>query len=70
MFLVPSNRWLSALLVLMTLTIFTVDTFSPLDMAIAVMYVVVVLLSASVWQRRGVMLATGVCMALTLASYG
>jgi two-component system sensor kinase FixL len=70
MFLVSSTRWLSALLVLMTMAIFTVDTFSPLDMAIAVMYVVVVLLSASVWRRRGVMLATGVCMLLTLASYG
>jgi PAS domain S-box-containing protein len=60
---------MSALLICLTLLIFALDTFSPLDMAIAVMYVVVVLLSGSVWQRRGVLLATAVCMALTVTSY-
>ncbi|NGZ83669.1 sensor histidine kinase [Duganella aceris] len=60
---------MSALLILLTLSIFALDTFTPLDMAIAVMYVVVVLLSASVWQRRGVLLTVGVCLTLTLTSY-
>jgi PAS domain S-box-containing protein len=60
---------MSALLICLTLLIFAVDTFTPLDMAVAVMYVVVVLLSASVWQRRGVLLVTGICMGLTVASY-
>ena len=66
---VPSTPMLSALLIFLTLLIFALDTFSPLDMAIAVMYVVVVLLSASVWQRRGVLLTSAVCMALTVVSY-
>ena len=66
---VPSTPWMSALLICLTLLIFALDTFSPLDMAIAVMYVVVVLLSASVWQRRGVLLVTAVCMAMTVISY-
>ncbi|MHA4870968.1 sensor histidine kinase [Duganella sp. PWIR1] len=60
---------MSALLIFLMLLIFAIDTFSPLDMAIAVMYVVVVLLSASIWARRGVLLATGACLALTLLSY-
>ncbi|WP_343729293.1 ATP-binding protein [Duganella sp.] len=51
------------------LLIFAIDTFSPLDMAIAVMYVVVVLLSAGIWARRGVLLATAACLGLTLLSY-
>ena len=60
---------MSALLVLLMLSIFGIDTFSPLDMAIAVMYVVVVLLSAHIWERRGVLLATAGCLALTILSY-
>lgn len=66
---VPRTPWMSALLIFLMLLIFTIDTFSPLDMAIAVMYVVVVLLSSSIWGRRGVLQATGACMALTLLSY-
>ena len=69
MFRVPSTPWLSGLLICLTLSIFAVDTFTPLDMAVAVMYVVVVLLSASVWQRRGVLLVTGICLTLTVTSY-
>nr|WP_315251459.1 ATP-binding protein [uncultured Duganella sp.] len=66
---VPRTPWMSALLIVLMLLIFAIDTFSPLDMAIAVMYVVVVLLSASIWQRRGVLLATGGCLLLTFLSY-
>jgi PAS domain S-box-containing protein len=60
---------MSALLIAMMLLIFAIDTLSPLDMAIAVMYVVVVLVSAGVWQRRGVLLISAACMVLTVASY-
>jgi len=66
---VPGTPLMSALLIFLTLLIFALDTFTPLDMAIAVMYVVVVLLSASMWRRRGVLLTSAVCMALTLVSY-
>ena len=60
---------MSALLVVLSLSIFAIDTFTPLDMAIAVMYVVVVLLSVNMWQRNGVILTSTVCLALTVLSY-
>jgi len=63
---VPGSPLLSILLVAVTIMIFVVDTFTDLDVAIAVMYVVVVLLSASVWKRRGVILTTIACLMLTL----
>ena len=66
---VQGSPLLSILLVGLTLIIFAVDAFTPLDVAIAVMYVVVVLLSASVWRRRGVMLTSAVCLCLTLLAY-
>src|SRR5437879_11014902 len=34
--------------------IFLIDTFTPLDIAIAVLYVIVVLIAANFMQRRGV----------------
>jgi two-component system, LuxR family, sensor kinase FixL len=49
--------------------IFLIDTFTPLDIAIAVLYVVVVLIAASLFQRRGVLLVSSACLALTLLSY-
>jgi PAS domain S-box-containing protein len=60
---------MSALLIFLMLLIFAIDTFSPLDMAIAVMYVIVVLVSAGIWARRGVLLATASCLGLTVLSY-
>jgi len=50
--------------------IFAVDALTPLDVAIAVLYVAVVLLSVAVWPRRGVIAVTGLCIALTLIAYG
>src|SRR6478735_2318064 len=49
--------------------IFVVDTASTLDMAIAVLYCVVVLMGASFLQRRGVLLLSSACLALTVLSY-
>ncbi|MFG1432407.1 ATP-binding protein [Xanthobacter sp. V2C-8] len=49
--------------------IFLIDTFSPLDMAIAVLYVVVVLIAAGVAEQRGLLLIGGTCIALTLLSF-
>jgi two-component system sensor kinase FixL len=49
--------------------IFLVDTTTPLDIAIAVLYVVVVLLAANFLQRRGVLLVTAACLALTVLSF-
>ena len=49
--------------------IFLVDTVTPLDIAIAVLYVVVVLLAANFLQRRGVLLVAAACLALTVLSF-
>jgi two-component system sensor kinase FixL len=51
------------------LGIFVFDTATTLDIAVAVLYVVVVLLSANFLQRRGVLIVASGCMALTVLSY-
>ena len=50
------------------IAIFAVDTATTLDIAIAVLYVVVVLLSANFVARRGVLLVASGCAALTVTS--
>jgi PAS domain S-box-containing protein len=49
--------------------IFVADTFSPLGMAVAVLYVLVVLMVAGFSGRRGVVGATITCVLLSLTSY-
>jgi PAS domain S-box-containing protein len=49
--------------------IFVVDTFTPLEGAVAVLYVVVVLIAANYLQRRGILLVSLGCVALTVSSY-
>jgi PAS domain S-box-containing protein len=54
---------------MLAIAIFVIDTLTTLDIAIAVLYVVVVLLAANVLQRRGVLLVSSGCMALTVVAY-
>lgn len=49
--------------------IFIFDTVSPLQFAVAVLYVVVVLIAATYYQRRAVLIAAGGCAALTILSF-
>jgi PAS domain S-box-containing protein len=49
--------------------IFVVDTFTILDIAIAVLYVVVVLMAATFLPRRGVLVVASGCAALTVLGY-
>jgi class 3 adenylate cyclase len=49
--------------------IFVFDTFSPLQFAVAVLYVVVILIVATRYRRRGMLLTAGICAALTVVSY-
>lgn len=49
--------------------IFIFDTFSPLQFAVAVLYVVVVLIAATRYQRRAVLIAAVGCSALTILSF-
>src|SRR4051812_24259543 len=53
----------------LAVAIFAIDTISTLDIAIAVLYAVVVLMGANFLQRRGVLLLSSACLALTVLSY-
>ena len=55
---------------LFAIAVFIVDTVTPLDIAVAVLYVVVVLLAAQYVSRRDVLIVAVGCIALTLLSYG
>ncbi|MGV3742522.1 MAG: response regulator [Burkholderiaceae bacterium] len=61
--------WLSASAVILTLCIFIVDAFTPLSIAIAVLYGAVILMVSPAWSRRAVMAMTVLCMTLTLIAY-
>jgi class 3 adenylate cyclase len=49
--------------------IFIFDTLSPLQFAVAVLYVVVVLIAGTYYQRRGVLSAAAACGVLTVLSF-
>jgi class 3 adenylate cyclase len=49
--------------------IFIFDTVSPLQFAVAVLYVVVVLVAATSYQRRVVLMTSGACVGLAVLSY-
>ncbi len=51
------------------ITIFAIDTFTPLGIAVAVLYVVVVLMAGRFLERRGVLLVSAACLALTISSH-
>ena len=51
------------------LAIFVIDTFTILDIAIAVLYAVVVLVASSFLGRRGVIVVASTCAALTVLGY-
>ncbi|MPZ38295.1 MAG: PAS domain S-box protein [Rhizobiales bacterium] len=54
---------------LFALAVFIVDTMTPLDIAVAVLYVLVVLIAANYFQFRGVLLVSMGCLALTVVGY-
>jgi len=51
------------------IAVFIVDTVTPLDIAVAVLYVLVVLLAANYFQLRGVLLVSMGCLTLTVLSF-
>src|SRR4051812_12133146 len=66
----PAPRSMLLVAAGLAIAIFFLDTFSPLDIAIAVLYVVVVLIAGSVLQSRGEVLAVSAfCLALTVSAY-
>src|SRR5258705_8796385 len=64
----PSTLQVALMLVGVTV-IFAIDTFAPLNIAIAVLYAVVVIASADFLGRRGILLVCAVCVLQTLLSY-
>jgi PAS domain S-box-containing protein len=55
--------------VLFAIAVFIIDTFTPLGIAVAVLYVVVVLMAGRFFQRPGVFFVGFACIALTILSY-
>src|SRR5215475_6330533 len=64
-----TSRILPVIAVAFALLIFAIDTEIPLGMAVAVLYVVVVLMAVSFTDRRGVLATSVACAVLTLSSY-
>jgi len=62
----PASRLIAGALAII---IFLIDTFTPLDIAIAVLYVIVVLMAANFLRRRGVVLVSLACAGLTILSF-
>ena len=64
-----NSRMLLLLATLLAAGIFAVDTIDPFTGAVAVLYVVVLLLAASALRRRGIVLTAFACAALTILSF-
>ncbi|MGF6496002.1 PAS domain S-box-containing protein [Luteibacter sp. 621] len=64
-----ASSWLSTAGTLLAVAVFIVDTFTPLQGAVAVVYLVVVLLVAAAGSRAAIMGAVAGCSLLTVASY-
>jgi C4-dicarboxylate-specific signal transduction histidine kinase len=65
----PGRRALGLSAGLLALAIFAVDSFTPLEGAVAVLYVLVVLIAARTGRRRDILTAAGASLALTLIGY-
>ena len=65
----PRSKAAAVIAVALTLGIFVVDTVTPYGFAVAVLYVIVVLLAGSFLRRRGVLLVAAGCIALAIVSF-
>jgi len=53
----------------LAITIFLVDTLSDLGIAVAVLYVIVILIAVGFTTARGLLLVSAACLTLTIAAY-
>ncbi len=69
--LLPKSKFqfYPAIALLGATSIFLIDTFTPLDIAIAVLYVAVIMISANFLSREGLLAIAAVCVFLTVASF-
>ncbi|MBK1838658.1 sensor histidine kinase [Azospirillum sp. YIM B02556] len=65
----PNDRRIGILAVPLSLTVFIVDTFTDIESAIAVLYVLVLLLGATALSRRGLLRAVSGCALLAVLSF-
>jgi C4-dicarboxylate-specific signal transduction histidine kinase len=63
------QTWLLLLAMVLAPAVFTIDTFTEIESAIAVLYVLVLLLAADEISRRGVIALAAICGGLTLLSF-
>lgn len=66
----PFTAFIPLLACALTFFIFVIDTFTPLDIAIAVLYGAVILLASYFCSRRSIIALTGLCLLLALVAYG
>ncbi|MBN9059028.1 MAG: serine/threonine protein kinase, partial [Rhizobiales bacterium] len=64
------SRYSPVAAILLAAAIFLFDTLTQFDVAIAVLYVAVVLLSVNFTGRRGTLAVAAICIGLTLLSFG
>ena len=64
-----SRRWMAAGAAVLAAVIFIFDTFSSMEIAIAALYVVVLVMSLRFSDQRGIALIAAGCAALTIAGY-
>lgn len=64
-----TSPFLPAIALVAAIGIFLIDTLTPLGIAVAVLYVVVLFLAASFLERHGVLIVAAACVALTVGSY-
>jgi two-component system sensor kinase FixL len=62
-------RFLPIVALAFAVGVFIIDTFVEVDIAIAVLYVAVVLLSITFCERRGVLAVSAACMGLTVLAF-
>ena len=62
-------RLLAALIAVLIAVIFVLDTITNLEIAVAVLYVAVILLAARFLSRRATLTVAAICVAATLLSY-
>ena len=65
----PNDRFLFLMAAVVAIGVFVVDALTPLDVAIAVLYVIVVLLVAHTGARRATIATSGACIFFTLLGF-
>ena len=65
----PHGRVLPLLTVALALAIFLFDTFSPMKIAVAVLYAIVIFMAVGLVDRRGILTVALACVGLTIVGF-